>query len=224
MALQVPLVPVTLLYFAAAREAAGVAREPFHPVPATVGALRTALATHRPALAPVLARSRFAVDQRFADDSQPLRDGAEVAVIPPVAGGAPLFRVVDRPLRLEEVVEAVAAAGLGGLVTFTGLVRDVTRGRPVQRLEYEAYVPMAEQVLARIGEEVGAAHGAVVAVVHRIGVLQPGEAAVVIAAAAPHRAPAFRACEATLERLKQDAPIWKREVYQDGASWVGLGP
>jgi molybdopterin synthase catalytic subunit len=217
-------VPITVLYFAAAREAAGTTRESLHPVPATVGALRAALAVHRPALATVLARCRFAVDQRFAGDDQPLPDGAEVAVIPPVAGGAPLFRVVDRPLVLGEVVEAVTASGLGGLVTFTGLVRDATRGRAVRRLEYEAYVPMAEQVLARIGEEVGALHGASVAVVHRVGVLRPGEAAVVIACAAPHRAPAFRACEATLERLKQDAPIWKREVYEDGASWVGLGP
>jgi molybdopterin synthase catalytic subunit len=83
---------------------------------------------------------------------------------------------------------------------------------------------MAERALARIGAEVGLAHGAEVAVVHRVGVLRPGEAAVVIAAAAPHRAPAFRACEQVLERLKQDVPIWKREVFEDGSAWVGMGP
>jgi molybdopterin synthase catalytic subunit len=94
----------------------------------------------------------------------------------------------------------------------------------VVRLEYEAYRPMAERALARIGEEVGSSHGARLAVVHRVGVLEPGDAAVVIAAAAAHRLPAFRACEECLERLKHEVPIWKREVFEDGSEWVGLGP
>jgi molybdopterin synthase catalytic subunit len=216
--------PVHVLYFAAARDAAGLARETLAEVPATVGDLRRALERAHPALGRVLARSRLAVDQEFADDDAPLRDGAEVAIVPPVAGGAPLFRVVDRPLRLEEVIDAVSAPGLGGIVTFTGTVRDQSRGRRVLRLEYEAYAAMAERVLARIGEELAREHGAAIAIVHRVGVLAPGEAAVVIACAAPHRAPAFRACEACIERLKADAPIWKREVFDDGSEWVGLGP
>jgi molybdopterin converting factor subunit 1 len=217
-------VPLHVVYFAAARDAAGTDREALAAIPATVAALRADLAGRHPALARVLPRCRIAVDQAFADDADPLRDGAEVAVIPPVAGGAPLFAVVDRPLELAEVVRAVATPGRGGLVTFTGTVRDDTRGRRVLRLEYEAYVPMAERVLAAIGAEVEAAHGAVLAVVHRVGVLRPGDAAVVIAAAAPHRAAAFRACEVCLERLKQEVPIWKREVFEDGEVWVGLGP
>jgi molybdopterin synthase catalytic subunit len=216
--------PVTVLYFAAAREAAGAARESLDPVPSSVGDLRRQLLASRPALGPVLARSRIAVNGDFADDAAPLPPGAEVAIIPPVAGGAPACAVVDRPLRLEEVVEAVAATGLGGLVTFTGVVRDVSHGRRVERLEYEAYAAMAERSLARIAEEVGRAHQCRVAVVHRVGVLSPGEAAVVIACAAPHRAPAFRACEETLERLKREVPIWKREVFTDGQHWVGMGP
>lgn len=216
--------PLVVLYFAAARDAAGTARETLAAAPATVGALRRALADAHPRLGPVLARSRVAVDQDFAADDAPLRDGAEVAIVPPVSGGAGLFRVVDRPLVLSEVVEAVSGPGLGGLVTFTGTVRDETRGRRVLRLEYEAYAPMAERRLAAIGAAVGAAHGAAVAVVHRVGVLAPGEAAVVIACAAPHRTPAFRACEACIEALKKDVPIWKREVYEDGSEWVGLGP
>ena len=216
--------PVHVLYFAAAREAAGLARETLAEVPATLGDLRRVLERAHPGLARVLPRCRLAIDQEFAEDAAPLRDGAEVAIVPPVAGGAPLFRVVDRPLRLDEVVDAVSADGLGGVVTFTGTVRDHSRGRRVLRLEYEAYAPMAEKVLARIGDEVSREHGAAVAIVHRVGVLQPGEAAVVIACAAPHRSPAFRACEACIERLKQDAPIWKREVFDDGSEWVGLGP
>jgi molybdopterin synthase catalytic subunit len=216
--------PLHVLYFAAAREAAGLARETLAEVPATLGDLRRALERAHPGLVRVLPRCRLAVDQEFADDAAPLRDGAEVAIVPPVAGGASLFRVVDRPLRLDEVVEAVSATGLGGIVTFTGTVRDASRGRRVLRLEYEAYAAMAERVLAAIGAEVGREHGAAVAIVHRVGVLAPGEAAVVIACAAPHRSPAFRACEACIERLKQDAPIWKREVFDDGSEWVGLGP
>ncbi len=216
--------PVTVLLFAAARDAAGAARLTLDPAPATAGALRAALAAAHPGLARLLPRCRLAVDQEFAPDEAPLRDGAEVAVVPPVAGGAPCFRVTGEPLSLDEVVAAVAGPGRGGVVTFTGNVRGDTRGRRVLRLEYEAYGPMAEKALARIGAEVGAAHGAEVAVVHRVGVLQPGEAAVVIAAAAPHRRPAFLACEETLERLKADVPIWKREVFEDGSEWVGLGP
>jgi MoaE-MoaD fusion protein len=216
--------PLHVLYFAGARDAAGVARESLPDVPATVGELRAALAARHPALARILPRCRIAVDQEFAPDEAPLRDGAEIALVPPVAGGAPLFRVVDRPLVLAEVVDAVSAAGRGGIVTFTGTVRSETAGRGVLRLEYEAYREMAERKLAEIGEAVRAAHGAEVAIVHRVGVLAPGEAAVVIACAAPHRTPAFRACEACIEQLKKEVPIWKREVFEDGSEWVGLGP
>lgn len=216
--------PIRVLYFAAARDAAGVSSELLSPVPATVGDLRRRLAAERPGLARVLPRCRIAVDEDFAEDSAPLADGAEVALVPPVAGGAPVFRVTEAPLSLDEVVAAVAGPGRGGVVTFTGTVRDDTKGQKVVRLEYEAYGPMAERKLAQIGGEVGAEHGCAVAVVHRVGVLLPGEAAVVIACAAPHRTPAFRACEAVIERLKQEVPIWKREFFEDGAVWVGMGP
>ena len=215
---------LTVLYFAAAREAAGTDRETLEAAPATVAELRRLLGGRHPGLEPVLARCRIALDQELAVDADPVPPGAEVAVIPPVSGGAPLFRVVDRPLDLAEVVAAVAGPGRGGVVTFTGTVRGESRGKRVVRLEYEAYRPMAERTLGEIGRAVEAEHGAVVAVVHRVGRLEPGEAAVVIAAAAAHRTPAFRACEAVIERLKKDAPIWKREVYQDGSEWVGLGP
>jgi len=215
---------VTVLFFATTRKTADLARERLDPAPATVGALRLHLLALHPGLGAVLARSRVAVDGMFTAEDAPIPDGAEVALIPPVAGGSPAYAVVDRPLQLEEVVAAVAAPGYGGLVTFTGLVRDSTRGRRVERLEYEAYTEMAERTLAAIGAEVGASHDCRVSVVHRIGVLVPGDAAVVIACAAPHRAPAFRACEEVLERLKREVPIWKREVYSDGAEWVGMGP
>jgi len=217
--------PLRVLYFGGAREAAGTPRESLVAVPPSVGALRRALEAAHPRLARVLPRCRIAVDQEFAGDDVPLRDGAEVAVVPPVSGGAGrLFAIVERPLALREVVDAVAGPGQGGIVTFTGTVRDETGGRRVVRLEYEAYRGMAERKLAEIGEAVAGEHGVEVAIVHRIGVLLPGDAAVVIACAAPHRTAAFRGCEACIERLKKDVPIWKREVYEDGSEWVGLGP
>lgn len=217
--------PLSVLYFGGARDAAGTARETLAGSPPTVGDLRRALADAHPRLGPVLARCRIAVDQEFAEDATPLRDGAEVAVVPPVAGGAPRrFAVVERPLELAEVLDAVAGPGLGGIVTFTGTVRNETHGRRVVRLEYEAYAAMAEKKLAEIGAAVSAEHGVDVAIVHRVGVLRPGDAAVVIACAAPHRTAAFRACEACIEKLKKDVPIWKREVFEDGSEWVGLGP
>jgi MoaE-MoaD fusion protein len=217
-------VALTVLYFAAAREAAGTDRESLPAAVGSVGALRLLLAERHPALSRILPRCRLAVDRELAAEGDPVPDGAEVAVIPPVSGGSGLYQVVDRPLSLSEVVAAVSGPGRGGLVIFRGDVRSQSRGKRVLRLEYEAYRPMAERKLAEIGRALEAEHGAAVAIVHRVGALEPGEAAVVIACAAPHRAPAFRACEAAIERLKKEAPIWKREVYEDGSEWVGLGP
>ena len=217
---------VNVLYFAAARERAGCTQE-VHPVPAgsDVRALLASLTAAHPALGPLLPHLRVAVDQSFVTLDAPLTDGAEVALIPPVSGGAGRFHVVDTPLQLQQVVDAVSGEAFGGLVTFTGSVRNATRGREVVRLEYEAYAPMAVAMFERIAAEVdGQWPGVRLAITHRVGVLRPGELAVVMAAAAPHRAEAFAACSFALERLKADAPIWKREVYADGAEWVGLGP
>src|SRR5690606_31877317 len=121
--------------------------------------------------------------------------------------------------------EAVEHADAGGIATFTGNVRRHSRGTTVEHLEYEAYEPMAlrvlEQICARIEREI---EGSRVAIHHRIGHLVVGETAVVIAASAPHRAEAFAACREAIEALKRDVPIWKREVADDGAVWIGQGP
>jgi molybdopterin synthase catalytic subunit len=131
---------------------------------------------------------------------------------------------VERPIAVEEVAAQVRGPGRGAIVTFEGDVRAETKGRRVVRLEYEAYLPMAERTLAALADAVGREHGAEIAILHRVGNLAPGEPAVVIAAAAPHRTAAFRACEAAIERLKREVPIWKREIFEDGTAWVGLGP
>lgn len=217
---------VQVLYFAAARERAGVDREQIElPAGTDLTGLAGELVRRHPSLEGLLDRLRFAVNQEFVTGPHPLTEGDEVALIPPVAGGAGRFLILDQPLRLQAVIDAVAGPGKGGVVTFTGNVRDQSRGKRVLRLEYEAYAPMAEAQLARIGAEIeGRWPGTSIAMHHRVGVLEIGEAAVVIAAAAPHRKEAFLACEAAIDRLKQDVPIWKKEFYEDGEEWVGLGP
>lgn len=120
------------------------------------------------------------------------------------------------PLELDSLVAEVAKASHGGAVSFVGTVRDHHGGREVVGIEYTAYEPLAERVLARIEEEIGAGHRARVRVLHRLGDLGVGEASVAIVAASAHREGAFAACRETLERLKRETPIWKHERYADG--------
>lgn len=217
---------ITVRYFAAAREKAKTQKEQLTvPDGSTVGSVLAKLFEDKPALKSLEKHLRVALDEEFAPAETPLHDGAELALIPPVAGGAPLFKVVDSPLSLDEVVKAVSGAGQGGIVTFSGVVRDVSHGKSVAQLEYEAYGPMAEKQLATIADEAMARWpGVRLAIVHRVGRLEPQDLAVVIAASAPHRKEAFLACEYAIDRLKQDVPIWKKETTTDGAVWVGLGP
>lgn len=217
---------LTVRFFAAARERVKLAELEIElPGQPTVAVLREELGRRFPALQSLWPHLRFAVNEEFAALDAPLPEGCEVALIPPVAGGAPLFRVQDAPLSLDEVVRAVTRVSQGGLVTFSGVVRDHSKGKQVTKLEYEAFVPMAEKKLAEIGAAAREKWpGTDVAVVHRVGTLLPGELAVVIAASAPHRKEAFLACEYVIDTLKQDVPIWKKEFTLDGEVWVGLGP
>lgn len=215
-------------YFAAARERAGCSEETVWAEQGIrVEALLAQLAALHPLLGPLLPHLRVAVNHEFAALTEAVPEAAEVALIPPVSGGSgdPAFRILQAPLSLDAVVAAASGPGRGGVVTFSGAVRDSTRGRAVTRLEYEAYAPMAEKKLAEIAAKISAQWPeARVAIHHRVGVLVPGELAVVIAASAPHRAEAFAACREAIEALKAEVPIWKKEVYADGEVWVGLGP
>jgi molybdopterin synthase catalytic subunit len=137
--------------------------------------------------------------------------------------------VTDVPLSIDAVVARVHHVGAGAVVVMIGCVRDHTRKDgvtvAVHRLEYEAYVEMAESVIAGHCTDLETATpGLRTAVAHRVGDLRPGDLAVVVAASSPHRAEAFDGCRALIERLKHDAPIWKREHGDDGITWVGLGP
>ena len=133
--------------------------------------------------------------------------------------------LTDQPLSLDRCLAAVRGPGMGGIVTFTGMVRLHSHGATIDHLEYEAYAPMAVKEMARLVDEIEAeVAGAALAVEHRVGRLGIGDVAVVIAAAAPHRAEAFTACRAMIDRLKDRVPIWKKEVGTEGEEWVGLGP
>jgi molybdopterin synthase catalytic subunit len=134
-----------------------------------------------------------------------------------------VFRVTDQPLSVEAIARLVEHRGAGAVVVFVGTVRDSSEGRRVRYLEYDAYPEMAEATLRQIGDEIRQRWGLDrVAIVHRTGHLDIGEASVVIAVAAPHRVEAFQACRYAIDRLKAIVPIWKKEVWEDGESrWVG---
>lgn len=218
---------VQILYFAVLRERLGTDGERLElPAGATVAAAREAVAHAHPEVAPLMNRVQVAVNRAIVGAQHTLRDDDEVALIPPVAGGADRkIAVLTATLDAAEVARAVESPEQGALCTFTGHVRRHGQQPNVARLEYEAYVPMAEQVLSEIAAEIERElPGTRVAIHHRTGTLAVGEAAVIIAVSAPHRAEAFEGCRAAIERLKVRAPIWKKEIGDDGAVWVGLGP
>jgi MoaE-MoaD fusion protein len=164
----------------------------------------------------------FAANQAYVPRERELADGDEVAVIPPVSGGA--FRLTEEPIDLGAVVAEAADEGAGAVATFLGTVRNRSRDRQVLHLEYEVYEGMAEKVMGQIADSLRAKYDlCAVAITHRVGRVAIGETSVAIAVSAPHREDALAACKEAIDTLKAEVPLWKKEVYEGGEEWVGRG-
>lgn len=226
---------VTIRLFAVLAESAGQ-RQLTVPLPpgATPRSAWQQLTAKVPSLAALDTRLLVAVNQEYAGWDRPLRDGDEVAFIPPLGGGGDeprppageadrsLFEVTEEPLSLDAVMQKVVNPHAGAVVVFTGTVREFTGRRRTVELEYEAYPGMAVREMTRLAHEVQSRWpGARIAVSHRVGRLAIGEVSVVIAVATPHRRSAFAACEYAIDRLKEIVPIWKKERWEGGEYSVG---
>lgn len=218
-------VRVLVRLFASYREAAGVGHISLELADGATArdAIRAVLKEH-----PLVAEGRqlvIARNREYVDADAALADGDELALIPPVSGGATRSRerifVTRDALSVDEVIDAVRDDGFGGLAVFLGTVRDRSRGKRVTHLEYEAYAEMAEAKMREIADRLEREHApAKVAMHHRVGDLRIGDVAVIVAAGAPHRDAAFAAARAAIDELKTVVPIWKKEHTSDGAVWV----
>ena len=182
--------------------------------------LRQELAVFFPPLQAFADNLLLAVNGEYGLAELQLKDGDEIAVLPPLSGGADI-EITAAPIFPEDVVEKVKRDSYGALVTFAGRVRDNSEGQRVLYMEYEAFQEMAYKKLDEIVAEIRARWQPLdIAISHRVGRLEVGEVALVIAVASPHRKEAFAACEYAVDRIKEIVPIWKKEIREDGGVWV----
>jgi molybdopterin synthase catalytic subunit len=216
-------VKISVRAFAAVRDIVGrpeIALEV--PEGMTAGRLLQQLAAEYPRLRALVPSLRLAVNREYAEETRLLADGDELAIIPPVSGGADLFEITEAPLSVDRLVAEVGQNTSGAVASFVGIVREFARGRQVRYLEYDAYPEMARASMRQIGDEIRKRWPVDrIAMVHRIGRLAIGEASVAIAVSSPHRREALEACAYAIERVKEIVPIWKKEVWTDGAEWIG---
>ena len=223
---------VRVLLFGAAREAAGQDEILLNTAaPASVATIFQELLRRYPQLDRFRSSLLFAVNQEYAPADREVHDGDEMALLPPVSGGAPesadrrtkdFYELTTEPIDVGEVARRVVPPECGATVTLDGYVREYTHGRArTLYLVYEAYLPMAllemQRLGARVREHFEITH---VGIVHRTGRLEIGETSVVISVSAPHRHAAFKACEWIIKELKRTVPIWKKEFFEGGEVWV----
>jgi len=223
-------VKVTVLYFASLRGKTGVKQESLNlEAETTVARLLNLLAERRPEIAPHMQTVLVSINQEFAYPEDELSEGDDVALFPPVSGGAggsDYVAISSEPFDIEELQARIVTRKSGAVCTFTGYVRgETSRGEPHETsyLEYEAYTPMAEAKLAQIAEEIHERWPDIVgvAIVQRTGRLNPEEPSVVVACSASHRdTGVFEAARFGIDRIKQIVPVWKKEVGPGGESWV----
>jgi molybdopterin converting factor subunit 1 len=206
----------------------------------TASQIKQRLSTQYPQHTDILSVCFMAQNQSYAHDDTIVKCTDELALLPPVSGGSghelepyeelimgKRFYITDKPLNVNNLISQVYHADHGAAIVFVGTTREWTAGQRTVTLEYEAYVPMAETALARIGEEIAERWpGTLCAIAHRIGRVGIKEISVIIAVSASHRSDTYEASRYAIERLKQTVPIWKKEVYEDGTEWKGhqLGP
>ena len=218
---------VNVRLFARYRELAGASILSLDvPAKSTAIEVFDQVAERYPDMRPMRQSTLMAVDSEFIQPGTELREGEELALMPPVSGGSStngesLIRVQEDPLDLAELIGAVEHAAAGAVVTFAGVVRDHHDGKRVTGIAYEAYGEMAAGKMRQIANDVAERWpDCRIAMVHRTGKLEIGEASVLIAVSSPHRAEAFDACEYAIDTLKQIVPIWKKEAYEGGEVWL----
>jgi len=176
----------------------------------------------------------LASNHQFCNRSEPVRENDEIAFLPPVSGGSGrytqqifdagpghFFALTREPIDTAGIAKQLLQGLDGALVNFEGVVRNNTKGRPTEFLDYECYEPMAIKTMAEIGRELAATHAiSRIAMVHRLGRMEVGESSVAVIVTAPHRKPAFEAALEGINRLKRTVPIWKKEHFTDGEIWV----
>ena len=222
---------VTVLFFGILREAIGHAEEQVEiPPGSTLGNLFQRYSERFETVRDRGPSILFARNREFAAPDTVLSENDEVAFLPPVSGGSAhvrggasghIFSITREVINSAELARKLQRPEDGAVVIFEGIVRNNTKGRTTRYLEYECYEPMALAGIERIGHEIAEQFSlGQIGVVHRLGRLEVGEASVAIITTAPHRRPAFEAALLTIDRLKREVPIWKKEYFGDGAVWV----